>query len=262
MTSGGTTQLTKSLEILRSWAVAVRRALRSFLAKHLGRVVVGLLLLVVLGVSLALWIPSRAGSKHADLGSALLSGVVVGVVVLLVEVSFTRDANRRDVDRSLATTGPPATDDGLPTEASVPAAAEPIAAEAVVRPRVEGAGRFRVEYEGTIRDTSRIDANEVRLRVFSGDDDYFQFVTVIVPGPELRAALGVEPHTTVGQLWRSIATEACRKIEDAIRTREIPKDDPQNAFEIIMIDLRPAVRKARYAQEISAGDTVCEFPIS
>ncbi len=120
---------------------------------------------------------------------------------------------------------------------------------------------FRVEYENTIRDTSRVDALQVRLRVFR-DGKYFQFVTVPVPAPELRGWIGADAEVTQGQLWAAVAQAACPLIEDAARRGEIPLANPTMAYEVYA-NVQTAVQKARYGriEEIAAGDTVCEFGI-
>ncbi len=106
-----------------------------------------------------------------------------------------------------------------------------------------------VVFEGVQRDTSRVDAQQVRLRLFDGDD-YLQFVTIPVPSPEMRRFVGEDANVTPGQLWWHIAKAAQPYLEDAIRTGLIPMEDPTMAFEVELYGvLEHAVRTARAAAD-------------
>jgi hypothetical protein len=272
--------------------------IRAWLTRFWSRLAVGLTVLVVFAVGLGLWLSGDSSSKSAALGTALLSSLVVGVALFVVQAAFSRSADRRQTQAALAgSNGPlPPDDDPLATMAqqptpggSRPRAAAPPPAPAAFEParvredappplappapppfappapgsavRSEQQHHYRVQYLGTIRDTSRLDAVQVRLRVFRGDD-YFQFVTVPVPAPELRGSIGADAKVTPGQLWNAIATESRPQLEDAVRRREIPLDPPTTAFELL-VDVGNAVRKARRGEvaDIGVNETAFEFDL-
>jgi hypothetical protein len=241
------------------WVVhhrAVLARLRSWVLQHLPASV-GVLVLGVFVLGLVLWVKASSGSKQAELGTSVLSGLVVGVVVgaalRVAQVAMSRDADRRQVDVAMSASTEPVP---IPDEPPVDLAR--LAPQEEEGRKVPVHGHFRVEYEGTQRDTSRLDAQQLRLRVFA-NDAYFQFVTVPVPGPELRACAS---DVLQGQLWSAIAHAACPRIEDAVRRREIPVTDPIQAFEVY-VDVMTTAPRVRYGQveEITTGQTVCEFDI-
>jgi hypothetical protein len=221
--------------------------------------IAALLVFVVFATGLGLWVQAKSGSKAAELGTSLLSGLVVGLVVggalYVAQAAMSRDADRRQDQMAMSASTEP-----IPSPDVLPAGLTPLQpSEESEEPPVHG--HFRVTYEGTVRDTSRLDALQVRLRVFA-DDTYFQFVTVPVPAPELRGYVGADANVTQGQIWGAIARIACPLIEDAVRRGEIPLADRTHGFEVY-IDVGKAIHMARYGdvEEIAADQTVCEFQV-
>lgn len=104
---------------------------QAFLRRH--RTTGALAVFLALGVviSLALWVPSKDGSKAAELGSALLSGVVVGIALLLAEHVFSRSADERsrvaaiDVANRASGSPEPARDVNPPAGSPAAAYADP-----------------------------------------------------------------------------------------------------------------------------------------
>lgn len=237
-----------------------------------------ILILVGVGASLAIWVPASNGSKEAALGSSLFSGVVVGVAVLLVGQIYqsVQDRNRNaEALRRTDAIVPPAEDElpesdrqGVtvtPGTATVTVTTEP-PRTVVEQPR--SPRRFTVVYEGSQPDTSRLDAVQIRLRLFEAVDDagrdaYTQFVTIPVPRPELRNLVGSDPNVTQGRLWWHIAHSIEPQLQDAIRRGEIPTATPSFAYEIETYDLMEAVRQARLdsdpQQEVKAGEVIYRF---
>jgi hypothetical protein len=205
---------------------------------------------VAVALPLTLWVASDKGSKEAELGSSLLSGVVVGLALLLAERLFTRAAIQRDINSALlaSTTPEPAKDTPQPQVAT------PLPPLGDTQLHA-----YDVTYAGSQRDTSRLDAQQVRLRVLR-DGEYFQFVAVPVPGPKFRAVIGMLPNVSIGQFWRAVAEEAGRYIEDATRRGEIPLPDPIQAYEIL-VNIEEVGRKAQYAEEVVDEDTVYRFSL-
>jgi hypothetical protein len=123
---------------------------------------------------------------------------------------------------------------------------------------------IRVIYEDWQRDTSRVDAVQIRLRLFAGTE-YFQFVTIPIPAPELRRYVGSDPSVTIGQLWWFVAKSIQPQLEDAIRRGEIPKrPERTTAYEVEVNDLESAVRMAREApadSEAVSGEAIYQFEV-
>lgn len=206
---------------------------------------------VAVALPVLLWMTADKGSKEAELGSSLLSGVVVGLALLLAERLFTHAAIQRDIDSALrASTMPEPARDIAPE----PQVVEPPAPQFDAQLHA-----YEVTYAGSQRDTSRLDAQQVRLRVFR-DGEYFQFVAVPLPGPKIRAVLGMLPNVSIGQFRRAVAEEAARYIEDATRRGEIPLTDPIQAYEVF-VNIDEVGRKARYAEEVVDDDTVYRFSL-
>lgn len=90
--------------------------------------------------------------------------------------------------------------------------------------------------------------------------DYFQFVTVPVPGPSWRGPLGLMHNTTVSKLWRAIATAAGPHIEDAARRGDIPLEDRLVGFEVYP-NIEDAAKSAPQESEIREDDIVYEFEL-
>jgi hypothetical protein len=197
---------------------------------------------------LTLWIPSSDGTKQESLGSALISGVVVGLALYVVARVFASGAEERQSEELGAAALRSTFDGGTPQDNELVHAA-----------RAPEPG-YSVEYEGSIRDTTRIDAQQVRLRVFRGSE-YFQFVTVPVPGPSFRRQVGLESGLEVNQVWWAVGHAAGPFIESAIARGDIPLDTPSNAYEVLLPDavLNQAIAEARRGPDVVATPTVYRF---
>src|SRR5690606_9319723 len=119
-------------------------------------------------------------------------GVIVtaGLGLMLLWAESALVARTDDVRRvtSMAATPPPAVDPQRPrVDAMHPdetAAIDKSSADAAAAPITEQQRLFTAEFAGWMRDTTRVDASQVRLRVFE-DGDYFQFFTGTVPNFDL-----------------------------------------------------------------------------
>jgi hypothetical protein len=225
-------------------------------------------MVVVFGVALFLWITGSNGSKRADLGSSLASGLVVGVVLLYAQASLNRTNQQGQASTAMGAN--PA--GGEPDEDSPAVEVHPEAAKVEVlvgEVRIDAVSGMegspvathlvQVVYLGWQRDTSRVDAAQVRLRLIKGGD-YFQFVSVIMPSPELRRWVADDPQVTRERIWWHVADAAKPAITSAILSREIPKPSPTMAYEVEILgdDLRRAVMAARsdHEHEVVVGREV------
>ena len=114
-------------------------------------------------------------------------------------------------------------------------------------------------YGGNELDTGRRDARLALLRVYTGEEDYFQFATAVAPDPSLTL-LGAGRENP-GAFWLAFCREGCRLIEDAIRRGEIPLKDNRQAYEVFP-DVAEAIKKAKGLTEVArVGNQVCQFTI-
>jgi len=244
--------------------MSVRRNLRA--------VLIGVGVMCVLGIALVLWIPGTNGSKQADLGSSLAAGLVVGVVLLYAQWSLNR--TNQQGQTSIAMGANPAGSEPSEDSSGVEVHAETAKAEVVtgsatvdvkfgIDASIVATNLVQVVYLGWQRDTSRVDAVQVRLQLRRGSE-YFQFVTVVIPSPELRHWVADDPQVTRERIWWHVADAAKSVITSAIVSGEIPKPNPTMAYEVEILgnDLRKAVMAARSddKHEVSVGREV--FTIS
>ena len=119
-------------------------------------------------------------------------------------------------------------------------------------------------YGGWERDPTRMDAIVIEVQLFQADQ-YFQFVTISVPSPELRRFIGPDPNVTRGRLWWHIIRATRPQLIDAIKRREIPQRNPSCAYGLQVGDLDAAIRDARAdkdeAHEAIPGEVVDRFSI-
>jgi hypothetical protein len=148
-----------------------------------------------------------------------------------------------------------------------------IGAEASAMAEVTRTGQrtFELVYEGAQRDTSRLDAQQIRLRLFESVSDaerplYTQFVTIPVPSPELRRFVGADPDVTEGRLWWHIALSIKPRLINAIQRGEVPTSKPSFAYEVGTYDLSDAVRRARQDpnpdHEVKPNEVIYRFSAS
>ena len=88
---------------------------------------------------------------------------------------------------------------------------------------------YRIEEEALSRDRSRLDARELRLRLWH-DDAYHQFFTVAVPGIDFRDFPDGGP--AAGGFWNSIRRQAVQAIEEWVEEGGQPLRDPTVAVEL------------------------------
>ena len=221
-----------------------------------------MLAVVTFGVGCWLWISGKSGSKRAQLGTNLLSAVGVGIVGLAIQQVFASGADRRQEEAAagLVTGGTPPQD---PEAQSATVFPETVRTETQVgRAMIVTAAMrsYELRYDKTLRDTSRVDALQMRTRVFTHQDhEYFQFVTAVIPAPELRGFVPSE-QLPRGRLEKALALAMLEPIKDAIHRGVIPLNDPTQAFEVYP-DIDAAVRRARAEPtlgEIRTGDVVGE----
>jgi hypothetical protein len=215
---------------------------------------------------LSLYAFASSGEKQADLGGALVSAAVIGVLVVYFERSFRRETTeiRRDttniqdaVDKSAAPQ--PAVD----VEAPEPQAAD---REAVVADEAEGVTptsgpqKYTVQYLGWQFDSSRVDAQQARLRVLRENGTYFQFFTAIMSGIAIRTALGFASGITAAQFRRAVAVMGSEQARAAIRARRAPLDDPTIAIELFP-KVDEVIRRSPLEEdrEFDEGETFTEI---
>jgi hypothetical protein len=225
------------------------------------------LVLVAVVSGMALWMKASDGTKQADMGAAIVSTGLFGFLLLLVEQGLARQT--ADVGRrvNLGARPTPAKDveEGV-LDQRVPAsrADEPMAGEPDAQPNVErtpdsgtdvstsaksrqnSPGRFTAVVDKWMRDSSRIDADQLRIRVLH-DDKYFQFFTAIVPGTEFRVGVhGIEAAgVTFPQFQRAIGELAVEQIKQAVADGTAPRDGDQTVALELFPDVQTAVRIAR-----------------
>lgn len=244
-------------------------------ARHRLYVSAGLVLIVLAGGSVAIWLTASDGSKQAELGSSLLSGVVVGFAVLgigrMLDLAIERGASEVALLRGSDSTQAEEEAQSVDLTAFAEVANVDVAAGDVKGALDRDSGRaraFYVVYEGSQRDVSRLDAQQIRLRIFESVADvesglYFQFVTIPVPSPELRRLVGSDPNVTEGRLWWHISRSIEPQLRDAIRRGDIPTSQPSIAFEVETYDLTEAVRQARLDSDpehsVTVGGVIYSF---
>jgi hypothetical protein len=239
-----------------------------------------LFFVVVIGLSLILWLPSKEGSKSADLGAAILSGGIVGIAVQFVGQAFRSVAEQGQTFQAMqllpASPAPARDDFEAVTTAAAPAPDGPVAPATAPPPAAEDSAslgettqapaplRIRAIFEGVHRDLTRFDAQLLDIRLFAGDR-YFQFVTIPIPGPMLKRYLQPGNGPTAEELWWHIAVEAKPIIETAIRTGAIPLPDPTDPWEPPMQAVLESAFKRALAEHPSpqavVGGAVFELAI-
>jgi hypothetical protein len=104
---------------------------------------------------------------------------------------------------------------------------------------------YTIEIDTWIRDPSRIDAYELRLRVWR-DGEYFQFFKVVVAGIDLATKVSNRDPDYQTRFWHWLAALALPDIERAILERRAPRPNPIDAIEV-RSDLKKAAHNAKSA---------------
>jgi hypothetical protein len=211
-------------------------------------------LAIVVTAGAVLWVFGNDSSKTSALGTTLMGSGVVGAVLVFVERALSARTEAVEKTVGLGPAPPPITDTSSPE----PDAGPPAEGERHERP--EGERHFAVRYMGWDRDTSRIDAYLVRLRVLK-NSDYFQFFTAIIPGFDV--VLAEESGTpTMRQFRRAFTDVAVEQIRQRIERGEAPLNDPNRAIEL-QPDPDEARRQAGSADDIeyAEGEIVAEFDL-
>lgn len=196
------------------------------------------------GLGVLLWALGEDGSKRADLGSALVSTGLFGILLIVFERALA--GHTRQVERTVELAAAPEPSVDRPS-----AQREETEHDGTRMAHTsESAGakrRYRVESDGWIRAGSRIDAEELRLRVFA-DDEYFQFFTGIVPGIDFRVAIHGPTNITLAQFRRAITDLTVELLRREVADGRAPLDDPTIAIELFP-DTYEAARQARYVDD-------------
>lgn len=233
-----------------------RRGQRLPAIAGLGTAVVSVLLLA----GAILWVTGSDGTKQAELGAGLVSTGVFGLLILLIERALYEQTVEVDRKASLAAVPQPAKDTAIdaPDTSEPPSRREEEPVTSVSPPR----HRFKVMVDTWMRDSSRIDADQLRLRVLR-DGEYFQFFTAVVPGTELRTAIhgaGAD-GITLAQLRRAIGDLAVELVRQTIIDGNAPRLDDRTIAIELFPDVHHAVGLARYRrdQDHEHGDVIAEW---
>jgi hypothetical protein len=232
---------------------------------------IGVAFVAATGGSAVIWVTASDGTKQADLGSSLLGGLVVGFILLLVgrQINETRREGQSNEALHQLPDSPPAEDPAVVSPVIVPLSGSAhFSFQATATGQVVAGRTFQVVYESAQRDTSRLDAQQIRLRLFEVVVDqteplYFQFVTIPVPSPDLRRYVGADPNVTEGRLWWHISTAIQPRLVDAVQRGDIPTATPSFAYEVANYDLRAAVQQARHdpdpEHEVKVNEVIYAF---
>lgn len=202
----------------------------------------------LIGVALVaggvLWARADSQTKAVDLGAGLVSAGVFGVLLVLFERALSLQASRIERTVELGAAPPPPLDTSPPPRGTEPPPAEE---RSIDGERVSPHTIFTVEREGWIRDSSRIDADQVRLRVFA-DGEYFQFFIGVVAGIDFRPAIHGPTNITLAQFRRAFTELTVEQIRQVISIGDAPRSDPTEAIELFP-DAEEAARRARHIQD-------------
>jgi hypothetical protein len=216
-----------------------------------------LVALVVVGVTF--YAHASNGSKQAEIGVAFISAAGIGAIVAYFGNNIERAQRRgfQDVVQK-GPAAPPVHDTDAPRTQAPAGVAEGTGAafgthvatatgETLPASSAPHARSYEVRYEGHQLDTSRVDAEQTRLRVFADDGTYFQFFSAIMSGIEANAALNA-PGVTRGRFRRAVAEVAGENIREEIRSGRAPLPDPTTAITVFP-DPRLVLRRARVTRD-------------
>lgn len=110
------------------------------------------------------------------------------------------------------------------------------------------ADRVTVEVEDPMRDWSRVDAWQLRLRAWRGSE-YVQFFTVNVPGVDLALHVSNEGSDFQQRYWDWLAALSLSDIDRALDRGDAPLRNQIDAYEI-QPRVREAARRARQQREV------------
>jgi hypothetical protein len=202
------------------------------------------LIVVVIALGGTLWVGADNQTKAVDLGAGLVSAGVFGVLLVLLERALAQQGERIERRVGLSAAPPPAVDASAATRSSEGEQTP----EAVVNGGPPDTRRlFTVEREGWIRDSSRIDAEQVRLRTFA-DGQYFQFFTGILSGTDFRLAIHGPSQITLAQFRRAFTDITVELVRHAVSIGKAPHSDPTVAIELFP-DAAEAARRARHVED-------------
>lgn len=213
-----------------------------------------LVFVAIAGCGLVVWGESSDGTKQSDLGAAIFGGAIVGAALIVVERAWSAERTERRKDEVMDASATP------------DARTEDAGAQLTPSPSAPPAGdhhTYRVEFSGQQRDTSRVNAHQVRLRTFR-DGDYLQFFTAVFPDlPLALRAVGGEDAS--GRLMRAVAEEALPEIRAVIARGELEgerSDEERIAAREVLVDFDAAVSRARGGTaSVSVDDVIEEFEL-
>jgi hypothetical protein len=179
-------------------------------------------------VGFAMWVQADSGSKAVDLGSGLVATGLFGLIFIGLERALAaRLQEGTDTVSGLLPGGPELRDEDVDLAGQ---------GGPIKRPQPGGSSadpyphEYSAEFAGWQRDGSRVDAYQVRVRVYR-DRRYFQFFTGVVPGMAVdHLASGV----SLTAIQRASALETVRIARERILQGVVPLDDPISASEVLV----------------------------
>ena len=226
---------------------------------HLWVVALGVLGAVAV-VGVLLWALGGDSSKVTALGTTLLGSALVGTVLVVFERGLAARSEAVERELSLLPAPEPATDPATDDGARLTTGPGPKEGLVVSQTTPPKRRHYAVEYEGWVRDRSRIDAFQERGYASMPMREYFQFFTATVPGMDVLIA-EQSPDVTAGSFRRALADLAVDQVKEAIAQGDAPRpDDPTKAIEL-RPDPEEATRRARRngGDEYREGEVIAEF---
>lgn len=192
------------------------------------RVVLGLSLLGIT-VGLLMWAQADSGTKAVDLGSGLVATGFFGLLFIGLERALgARVTESTEAVGGLLPKGADTHDDGAPEDSGD--APRPTA---VAPPLEQFPHEYHAEFVGWQVDHSRVDASQVRVRIYR-DEEYFQFFTGVVPGIVVEILGRGGPDGISPRLQRACARVVVRAAKERIVDGSVPLADPSNASEVLL----------------------------
>ena len=193
------------------------------------RVVLGLSLLGI-AVGFAMWAQADSGTKAVDLGSGLVATGFFGLLFIGLERALSaRVAEGTEAVGGLLPKGADVRDDAA-TASDGDAATRP---KPVAPPLEQFSHEYHAEFAGWQVDRTRVDASQVRVRIYR-DGDYFQFFTGVVPGSVIDVLVKGRAGGSMHRLQRACAAVTIRSAKERIVEGSVPLPDPTNASEVLL----------------------------
>lgn len=193
------------------------------------RFVVGLSLLGI-AFGLLMWAQADSGTKAVDLGSGLVATGFFGLLFIGLERALSaRVAEGTEAVGGLLPKGAEAHDEVAPPEIGKESARP----APVAPPGEQFSHEYHAQFAGWQVDGSRVDASQIRVRIYR-DGDYFQFFTGVVPGSVIDVLVRGRAGGSMSRLQRACAAATLRGARDRIVEGSVPLPDPTNASEVLL----------------------------